>query len=215
MGPARTKIPQRQDYCKAQSDLRLTYVVRMTGTGELQTVWPTGGCGSIRPNASNGVSVLNCQTRDAGSASRRLAYFSRLGMAEMKLSIRCGIVGIAALAALSVVHWLRGVEFSHDEVSGYLLGVAPNFCAAVAVTFVVLSIWADQQKLIEYRTARRWFLTAAAIAGVGLLGWEVIQRTSDRLVFDSSDIGATLAGLVLSGAVFHFATPRMSEHISP
>jgi hypothetical protein len=133
----------------------------------------------------------------------------------MKLSVRYGTAGIVALAALSGVHWLRAIGFSQGEASGYLLGVLPNLCAAVAITFVVLSIWADQQKLIEYHTARRWFLIAAAIAGVGLLGWEVVQRSSDRFVFDSHDIAATLAGLALSGAIFHLVTPRTVEHSSP
>jgi hypothetical protein len=48
---------------------------------------------------------------------------------------------------------------------------------------------------------------SAAIAGVGLIGWEVIQRSSGRFVFDLHDIGATLVGLVLSGVVFHLVTP--------
>jgi hypothetical protein len=133
----------------------------------------------------------------------------------MKLSTRYGIAGITALAALSVVQWLRGVEFSRGEVSDYLLGVLPNLCAAVAITFVVLSIWADQQKLIEYRAARLWFFIAAATAGAGLIGWEVVQRTSDNFVFDGNDIGATLAGLVLSGAFFHLVTPHGTERSPP
>ncbi len=132
----------------------------------------------------------------------------------MKLSTRYGIAGIAALAGLSAVHWLRGLEHPRDAVSAYVLGVAPNLCAAAGIIFVVLSIWADQQKLIEYHTARRWFLIAAAIAGVGLIGWEVIQSTSDAFVFDSHDIGATLAGLAVSGAVFHLVTPRTTERPS-
>jgi hypothetical protein len=119
--------------------------------------------------------------------------------------------GIAALAALSGVHWLREIESSRGEVSEYLLGVSPNLCAAVAITFVLLSVWADQQKLIEYRTASRWFLGVAAISGIGLLGWEIFQRTSDKLVFDNNDIRATLLGIVLSGAVFHLVTPRTAE----
>lgn len=130
----------------------------------------------------------------------------------MKLPFRYGITGIGALAALSVVHWLRGMEFSRGDVSAYLLGVSPNLCAAIAITFVVLSIWADQQKLIEYPAARRWFLIAAAISGLGLIGWEVAQRTMDSFVFDSNDMIATLVGLAFSGAIFHLVTPRNTEH---
>jgi uncharacterized membrane protein len=80
---------------------------------------------------------------------------------------------------------------------------------------VLLSILAEQLKLIEYRAARRWFLFGATLAGVGLLGWEVVQRTSDSFVFDFNDIGATLAGLMLSAAVFLLLTPRTAERPSP
>ncbi len=129
----------------------------------------------------------------------------------MKASTRYGLAGIAALAGLSLVHWLREIRFSRGDASDYLIGVAPNLCAAVAITFVVLSVWADQQKQVAYPAARRWFAIAAAISGVGLLGWEVFQRTSDNLVFDMHDIGATLAGLVISGAIFHLVTPRTAD----
>ncbi len=126
----------------------------------------------------------------------------------MKLSTRYGIAGLAALASLTAVQWLRENKLSSSAVSDYLLGVAPNLCAAIAITFVFLSILADQKKLTEHRSARRSFLFAAALAGAGLLGWEVVQRTSDNFVFDSNDIGATLAGLALSGVIFHLVTPR-------
>jgi hypothetical protein len=133
----------------------------------------------------------------------------------MKLPTRYGIAGIGALAALSVIHWLREIEFPRNAVSSYLLGVLPNLCAAVAITFVVLSIWADQQKLFEYPKAKRWFWIAASIAGVGLIGWELAQLTMSSFVFDINDMGATFAGLVLSSAVFHLVTPRTAKLAEP
>lgn len=133
----------------------------------------------------------------------------------MKLPTRYGIAGIGGLAALSVIHWLRGIEFPRNEVSIYLLGVLPNLCAAVAITFVVLSIWADQQKLFEYPNAKRWFWIAASIAGVGLIGWELAQLTMSSFVFDISDMGATFAGLFLSGATFYLVTPRTARSAGP
>jgi hypothetical protein len=125
----------------------------------------------------------------------------------MSLSTRYGIAGIGALAALTAVQWLRENGYAHDDVSGYLLGVLPNLFAAVAITFVVLSFCTDQRKLTARDSARPWFLISAAISGVGLIGWEVIQRSSGRFVFDFHDIGATLVGLVLSAALFHMVTP--------
>ena len=128
----------------------------------------------------------------------------------MSLSTRYGIAGIGALAGLTVVQWLRENAMAQGEIAAYLLGVLPNFFAAIAITFVVLSFFADQRKLDNRRAARPWFLLAAAIAGAGLLGWEYIQQSSDRFVFDLHDIGATLVGLLLSGVVFGGVTPRSS-----
>jgi uncharacterized membrane protein len=128
----------------------------------------------------------------------------------MSLSTRYGIAGIGALAGLTVVQWLREDAAVQAEVAVYLLGVLPNLFAAMAITFVVLSFFADQRKLATRRAAGPWFLLAAAIAGAGLLGWEYIQQSSDRFVFDLHDIGATLVGLLLSGVVFGAVTPRGS-----
>ena len=61
----------------------------------------------------------------------------------MKLSTRYGAVGIAALAALTAVQWLRENGQSKGEIPAYLLGVLPNLFAAIAITFVVLSFFAD------------------------------------------------------------------------
>jgi uncharacterized membrane protein len=126
----------------------------------------------------------------------------------MSLSTRYGIAGIGALAGLTVVQWLRENAMAQGEIAAYLLGVLPNFFAAIAITFVVLSFFADQRKLSTRRSVRPWFLLAAVIAGAGLLGWEYIQQSSDRFVFDLHDIGATLVGLLLSGVVFGVVTPR-------
>lgn len=129
----------------------------------------------------------------------------------MKLSTRYGVAGIAALAALTGVQWLRENGYSRGDVDGFLLGVLPNLLAAIAITFVVLSFGADQRKLDGYRAAIPWFVGSAAIAGAGLIVWEIIQRTSGNFVFDVYDIGATLVGLVVSWVVFDFVTPRAEE----
>jgi len=127
----------------------------------------------------------------------------------MTLSTRYGIAGISALAALTLVQWLRENGYAQGEVRGYLLGVLPNLFAAVAITFVVLSFCTDQRKLTDSRSALPWFLMSVAISGVGLIGWEIVQRRSGRFVFDIHDIGATLVGLVMSGLVFLLVTPRV------
>lgn len=126
----------------------------------------------------------------------------------MKRSTRYGLAGIGALAILSVGHWLRGRPVADEPKQTYLLGVLPNFASSIAITFVLLSIWADQNKDAPYAAARRWFLVCAGVSTSGLLAWEIVQRGSARLVFDPHDIGATLAGTGIAALLFFAMTPR-------
>jgi hypothetical protein len=123
----------------------------------------------------------------------------------MKLSTRYGLAGIGALALLTIVHRFRGRAMPPQPVRDYLLGVLPNFAAAIAITFVLLSIWRDQ--IPEASSATRPFLICASFSGLGLLAWEFFQRAGNRLVFDPHDIGATLVGLGVASLVYRLATP--------
>lgn len=124
----------------------------------------------------------------------------------MGVSARFGLAGIGALALLTAVHWLRGLALSPPPLGDYLLGVLPNFAAAIAITFVVMSGWSDQNRKADFASTRRAFLVSAAISGAGLLSWEFFQKTSDRLVFDTHDVGVTLVGLGAAGVLFHALT---------
>ncbi|WP_373488057.1 hypothetical protein [Blastomonas sp.] len=128
----------------------------------------------------------------------------------MGQSTRYGLVGIGGLALLTAVHWLRDQALAPEPVQDYLLGVLPNFAAAIAITFVLLGIWSDAKREAGYAKTRRSFFICAGISGLGLIAWEFFQTTSDRLVFDLHDIGATLVGLGVSALLF-FATTRR-EH---
>lgn len=103
------------------------------------------------------------------------------------------------------------MEQVRDPASAYLLGVLPNLAAALAITFVLLSIWADHDKTLSFTALRRRFVVSASISGLGLLGWELVQRTSDRFVFDPHDIGATAIGIGLAGFLFYSLTPRTTD----
>lgn len=126
----------------------------------------------------------------------------------MTRSTRFGLAGIGALALLSLVHWLRGRPVPDEAIQTYLLGVLPNLAAAIAITFVLLSIWADQNKEAPYAEARRRFAAFAAISAAGLVAWEIVQRTSARFVFDPHDVGATLVGTGVAFLIFRAITPR-------
>ena len=126
----------------------------------------------------------------------------------MKLSTRYGLVGLSALAVLTGGHWLREVTPAGAPALLYILGVLPNIAAAIAIPFVFMGIFADQKKDASLRSVRNWFFASVLVSCAGLSGWEFIQRTGDRLVFDTDDLIATLFGSFLSIVIFAAITKR-------
>lgn len=120
----------------------------------------------------------------------------------MKLSTRFGLVGLGGLALLSAVQWARQHHLQQGAVSTYLIGVGPNFAAAIAITFVLLAAWLDMRPGADPGAVGRRFRASAAVSALGLIGWECVQMTSHALVFDWQDVLATLAGVAVSFALF-------------
>lgn len=117
---------------------------------------------------------------------------------------RYSLTGIAALAALSGVHALREAGAGDS----WVIGVAPNLCAAVAIPFVALGIWADQRRDAGRRATLRAFAWCAGSSLLGLVAWEVGQLVTRGLVFDPWDLVATLAGTVLAVALILALAPK-------
>ncbi|MGJ9418108.1 hypothetical protein ACHAC9_10120 [Massilia sp. CMS3.1] len=128
----------------------------------------------------------------------------------MKPSTRFSLVGIAALAVLSLVHFAR--RFEHDPgVVAYLLGVLPNVTAAIAIPFVALSIWADQRPAETYLAARQVFIWLLLATAAALIGWEMMQQTSRTLIYDPHDIGGTFVGLAVAVFLFNLTMKTRSR----
>jgi hypothetical protein len=104
-------------------------------------------------------------------------------------------VAIGALGTLSLVQWGRKLQLQGPDFVLYLLSVLPNVLSAIAIPFVLLSIWADQKPTANYQSARRIFIILLLFAGIGLITWEFMQLWSRSLYFDYHDIGATIFGL--------------------
>lgn len=115
----------------------------------------------------------------------------------MKISTRYGLAGLGGLALLTLVQCARQEHLQHGAVLTYLIGVGPNFAAAIAITFVLLSAWSEQRPGADGAGQRLRFYLSAAISGAGLLGWEAVQMFSRNLVFDWQDVLATLAGIAV------------------
>lgn len=125
----------------------------------------------------------------------------------MKLATRYSLVGLAALAVLTGVGWVRAVAPPLGRAGTYLAGVAPNFSAAITISFVLLGIWTDARPIGPPPASRRFGL-CAEISGTGLIAWELLQIGSRGLVFDYHDLGATIAGLAVAALIFRALTPR-------
>ncbi|MFM9934859.1 MAG: hypothetical protein ACKVOL_01530 [Novosphingobium sp.] len=125
----------------------------------------------------------------------------------MKLSTRFGLVGLGGLALLTAVQWIRQQDLHPGRVGSYLIGVGPNFAAAIAITFVLLGAWLDQTPADDAQDIVRRFRVCAAISCSGLIAWECVQMFSRALVFDWRDVLATLAGIAVSIVLFAALRP--------
>lgn len=129
----------------------------------------------------------------------------------MKASTRYGLVGLVALGLLTSFQWLRAHAAAGGPVQAFLLGVGPNFASALAITFVVLSVWTDQNPNATRRASRRAWLGASIFSGAGLAGWEFFQKTNASFVFDPYDLAATGLGLATGAAVFAIIPTQENE----
>ena len=145
------------------------------------------------------------------SCTYRVVNDTLSGEQHMKLSTRYGLVGIGALTLLGLVQRSRTLSFDGPEIVHFLIGVLPNLAAAIAIPFVFLSIWVDQKQEANPLAIRRYFFILTLVAGVGLIAWEYLQKSSRYLVFDYYDIAATVLGLVVAWLLFGVLTPRTSS----
>ncbi|KUO57474.1 MAG: hypothetical protein APF78_06665 [Sphingomonadales bacterium BRH_c3] len=128
----------------------------------------------------------------------------------MRLSTRYGLTGIGALSLLTAAHQVRDMDRPPQPTIDYLLGVLPNFAAAIAIAFVLLSIWSDRNQEADFKSAKRAFFVCVCISGLGLIAWELFQKTSSRLVFDPHDVGATAVGISVASALFFLLSQQPS-----
>jgi len=133
----------------------------------------------------------------------------------MKLPTRIALIGLGALGLLSSVHWARSQQFDGPPLLLYLLGVLPNVAAAIAIPYVVLSIWVDQAPTDSFSVVQKRHLMLTGFSSVGLIAWEFGQQLSRGLYFDPDDIVATIIGMVLGLMFFRWIKPPAADkHIA-
>lgn len=115
----------------------------------------------------------------------------------MHRSLFFSLVAILNLALVQGVDFLREQSLTRSPIEKILLGSAPNFFAAIAIAFLCMGVVAAGEKENSER-ALAPLLVCLSISGIGLCGWEFYQIGSGGLVFDISDLAATLAGVVVA-----------------
>ncbi len=127
----------------------------------------------------------------------------------MKPATRLALVGILGLSLLSLGHWVRENVQVQQAGIRYFLGVLPNFAAAIAMPFVIMSVWADQDEARNAVPDYAWrFRLSAAFSFFGLVAWEFLQLRGPRLVFDTDDLVATAVGTAVAFAAFRLVAPK-------
>jgi len=134
----------------------------------------------------------------------------------MQLPQRLSITGMGGLAALSATHWMRGHILDPSPVLAFVLGVLPNLAAAFSMPLILASFVPLSWHTPDTSKFRRTYLWILVFTASGLCSWEFIQVRSNRFVFDTNDIVATVFGSVLAYLAFrwHVSRSRGSTHHS-
>ena len=116
----------------------------------------------------------------------------------MQLPQRLSITGMGGLAALSATHWMRGNILDPLPVLAFVLGVLPNLAAAFSMPLILASFVLLSWHTPDTAKFRRTYLWILVFTASGLCSWEFIQVRSNRFVFDTNDIVATVFGSILA-----------------
>ncbi len=120
-------------------------------------------------------------------------------------AVPAGVVAIFVTAhLLTRVVW-RKMDGLPEMIS-FLLGVAPNFFAAVTLPSALL-LWPSR---VQRRKVVRQFAVLTSL----VLAWLVLEElhpvVSASKVFDPYDIAASVVGIAMASALFAFLLPRLS-----
>jgi hypothetical protein len=127
---------------------------------------------------------------------------------RLELPQRLSATGMLGLLALSVTHWLRQNAPPPGPVPAFVLGVMPNLAAAFAMPLIIASLTPRASGAPITRASRIAATRVLAFTTVGLVAWEFIQLSGERLVFDTYDLLATGLGSLLAYCAFDWHARR-------
>lgn len=109
-----------------------------------------------------------------------------------------GIFATSFICFQAISSYIRPNYIGKNLYVKYLLGVAPNFFPSIGIPALIVAIILQnkkdehESKLYRYRN-----IIALSISTLGLTGWEFIQSSSAKLVFDLNDILWTFIGSLI------------------
>jgi hypothetical protein len=113
------------------------------------------------------------------------------------------LTGLATHQAIDV--FFRPNYGAGEGAIPYLLGIAPNFIAAALIfPFAALTFrdsYANDIQKGDSSNLDKWFWSGLLISQIGLITWEFLQK-SGKLIFDTNDILATIAGGVTAVGIY-------------
>ena len=134
----------------------------------------------------------------------------------MKIKISAWtVITITGLFLHSITaNYLRPQFGGDDTFRSELLGIAPNFLAAgFILPFSVLMIrehYAPNRHPLRRFGVSAWFWFALIGSQIALITWEYLQFMGGNLVYDTSDIVATIVGGVVAICIFYFERNKPS-----
>lgn len=117
------------------------------------------------------------------------------------------LIGLGAHSLLAEV--IRPKYAINPGILSDILGVAPNFLAAGLIfpfgSLMIRDSYTPGIRSTSKSNLNRWFWIAWFGSQLGLVFWELLQKTSGNLVYDANDIGATLLGGAAAIGIYYWA----------
>jgi hypothetical protein len=120
------------------------------------------------------------------------------------------ILAFVPVILLPLAQSLLRPRLSHAGLTGLILGSASDFVIGFCFPFSILI----RPRLFEERTASRLFHLWCALTLIVLVVFE-FRDPFGPSTFDPHDLAASIAGVALALAVFHFGLRRRLIYASP
>lgn len=138
-------------------------------------------------------------------------------MIETEKNTQSGLIYWFVLFAISffsyqqVIDTIRPNYDGNNQISIYLLGVAPNFFPAIGIPSLFVALLPQLKFSATWVNDQKQFI-ANGISISGLIIWEFIQTTSVKLHFDWNDVLWTFIGAIVFQFIWTITPERFKRN---